>query len=125
METMRNRNLLESVSRALDGFNFGFKYERNIKIQIFIAIVVILSSIVLKFDLHDKLMIILWCGVVISAEFFNTAIEKALDSFTEDYSPKIKIVKDLSASAVFILALLAFISGLIIFIKYLRSYFTS
>lgn len=122
METMRNRNLLESISKAIDGFNFGFKFERNIKIQLFIALIAILTSILLNFDLTDKLVILLWCGIVISAEFFNTAIEKALDSITEDYSPKIKVVKDLSASAVFILAFLAFISGLIIFIKYLRFY---
>lgn len=122
MEIMRNRNLLESILKAIEGFNFGLKYEKNIKIQFLIAVFVIIFSIVLNFDLTDKLFILLWCGVVISAEFFNTAIERAIDSFSEEYSPKIKIVKDLCASAVFILALLATISGLIIIIKYLIKY---
>ncbi|ACK42601.1 MULTISPECIES: diacylglycerol kinase [Dictyoglomus] len=116
---MRNRNLIESITKAVEGLEFGLKYERNIKIQAFIALLVVLFSLILNFDLTDKLLIFMWCGVVISAEFFNSAIERAMDVLSEEYSPKIKIVKDLSASAVFILALIALVSGLLIFFKYL------
>jgi len=113
------RNLIESITKAVEGLEFGLKYERNIKIQAFIALLVVLFSLILNFDLTDKLLIFMWCGVVISAEFFNSAIERAMDVLSEEYSPKIKIVKDLSASAVFILALIALVSGLLIFFKYL------
>jgi diacylglycerol kinase len=119
VEIMRNRNLIESITKAVEGLEFGLKYERNIKIQAFIALLVVLFSLILNFDLTDKLLIFMWCGVVISAEFFNSAIERAMDVLSEEYSPKIKIVKDLSASAVFILALIALVSGLLIFFKYL------
>nr|WP_081428033.1 diacylglycerol kinase family protein [Dictyoglomus thermophilum] len=57
--------------------------------------------------------------MVISAEFFNSSIERAMDVLSEEYSPKIKVVKDLSASAVFILALMALVSGLLIFFRYI------
>ena len=116
---MRSKNLKESISYALDGFVFGIKFERNIKIQIIVSILVLLVGIVLQFSLMDMLFILLWIGVVISAEFFNTAIERTLDSISEDFSPKIKLIKDLSASAVFVLAVLAVISGILIFFKYI------
>ncbi|HOJ92267.1 MAG TPA: diacylglycerol kinase family protein [Dictyoglomaceae bacterium] len=117
---MRSKNLKESISYALDGFVFGIKFERNIKIQIVVSILALFIGIVLEFSLSDMLFILLWIGIVISAEFFNTAIERTLDSISEDFSPKIKLIKDLSASAVFILAILAVISGGLIFLKYIN-----
>lgn len=94
--------------------------ERNIKIQILITGILILFMLCFHFSLNDILVVLLWIGVVISAEYMNTAIEKAMDFINNSYSPQIKIVKDLSASAVFILSLLAFISGILIFIKYIK-----
>jgi diacylglycerol kinase len=117
---MKNRNLRESFSKAIDGFVFGVKYERNIKIQISITVLLILIMLYFHFSLNDILIVLLWIGLVISAEYMNTAIEKAMDFINNSYSPQIKIVKDLSASAVFILALLAFVSGILIFMKYIK-----
>uniref|UniRef100_A0A7C3RWU9 Diacylglycerol kinase family protein n=1 Tax=Dictyoglomus thermophilum TaxID=14 RepID=A0A7C3RWU9_DICTH len=117
---MKNRSLRESFTKAIDGLVFGIKYERNIKIQILITGILILFMLCFHFSLNDILVVLLWIGVVISAEYMNTAIEKAMDFINNSYSPQIKIVKDLSASAVFILSLLAFISGILIFIKYIK-----
>ncbi len=120
--SMKTRSFNESLKFSILGILWGLKYERNIRIQIFIGIIAIILGIVFDISNIEFLLILLWTGVVISAEFFNTAIEKALDSYNEDFSPSIKIIKDLCASAVFILAFLAAISGILIFLPHVISF---
>ncbi|MCS7201651.1 MAG: diacylglycerol kinase family protein [Dictyoglomus sp.] len=119
---MKTRNFSESLRFSIEGIIWGLKYERNIKIQFFIGLLTVIAGLIFKLTELELLLILLWTGLVISAEFFNTAIEKALDSYDENFSPSIKIIKDLCASAVFILALFATISGLIIFLPRLISF---
>ncbi|MEN2984846.1 MAG: diacylglycerol kinase family protein [Dictyoglomaceae bacterium] len=119
---MKTRSFSESLRFSVEGIIWGLKYERNIKIQFFIGTVTVIAGLIFKLTELELLLILLWTGLVISAEFFNTAIEKALDSYDENFSPSIKIIKDLCASAVFILALFATISGLIIFLPRLISF---
>jgi diacylglycerol kinase len=54
--------------------------------------------------------------LVWAAELFNTAIEKLADTVSKDFHPSIKFVKDVSAAAVLLSALAAFITGAIIFL---------
>lgn len=116
---MRTRNLGESIKYSIEGISWGLKYERNIRIQFIVGILVIIAGFIFKISQLEFLFVLLWIGLVISAEFFNTVIERALDSYYDDFSPSIKIVKDLCASAVFILALLAIISGILIFVPHI------
>ena len=55
-------------------------------------------------------------GFVWVAELFNTAIEKIMDFISKEQHPKIKLIKDLSAAAVLVAAMVAFITGCIVFI---------
>ncbi|MCX7846032.1 MAG: diacylglycerol kinase [Dictyoglomaceae bacterium] len=119
---MKTRNFNESLKFSIEGIIWGLRYERNIKIQFFIGIITIISSFIFKLSKLEILLILLWIGLVISAEFFNTAIEKALDSYNENFSPSIKVIKDLCASAVFILAFLATVSGILIFLPHVYSF---
>ncbi|MGB9857235.1 MAG: diacylglycerol kinase family protein [Dictyoglomaceae bacterium] len=120
---MKTRNFSESLKFSIEGISWGLRYERNIKIQFIIGILAIIASFVFKISQVEFLFVLLWIGLVLSAEFFNTAIEKALDSYYDEFSPSIKIIKDLCASAVFILALLAAISGVLIFLPHIISFF--
>lgn len=119
---MKTRNFNESLKFSIEGIIWGLKYERNIKIQFFVGIITIIFGIIFRLSNIEFLLILLWIGLVISAEFFNTAIERALDSYNKNFTPEIKIIKDLCASAVFILALLATISGILIFLPHVISF---
>ena len=55
-------------------------------------------------------------GLGMSIEGVNTAIEKLSDFIHPNHNPKIGVIKDISAGAVFIAATCAFIIGLIIYI---------
>jgi undecaprenol kinase len=108
---MKTKNLNESIKFSIEGIGFALKYERNIKIQF-----------ILGLSQEEFLFIFLWIGMVISAEFFNTAIERALDTYYEDFSQNIKIIKDLCSAAVFVLAFFAFISGILIFLPHIIAF---
>jgi diacylglycerol kinase (ATP) len=55
---------------------------------------------------------------VIGAEMFNTAIELLCDSMEEEYSLKIKHIKDVSAGAVLVTALFSIPMAFIIFLMH-------
>ena len=57
-------------------------------------------------------------GLVMSVEGINTAIEEIADFVHPDFHNKIGFIKDVSAGAVFIAAVIAVIIGLIIYIPY-------
>ena len=50
------------------------------------------------------------------AEFFNTAIENAVDLVTLEKNPYAKIAKDTAAAGVLVFAIISGIVGLIIFV---------
>ena len=68
-----------------------------------------------------KLNKIEWCiitiaiVIVISAELFNTAIETVVDMVSPQKNPQAKLVKDIAAAAVLVLAIGAAVIGIIIF----------
>ena len=63
-----------------------------------------------------------WCiclglfGLVMALELINTAIEAVVDLVTSEYRPLAKVAKDTAAGAVLIAAIMAAVSGLIIFV---------
>jgi diacylglycerol kinase (ATP) len=50
------------------------------------------------------------------AEIFNTVIEQVMDFISPTYHPQVAFIKDLAAGAVLISAVIAAITGLIVFI---------
>ena len=61
-------------------------------------------------------MIVVCIGTVFAAECFNTALEAVVDLVTEEYAALAKIAKDCAAGAVYLLAMMAVVVGLIIFL---------
>ena len=110
------KKIINSFKYALQGFIQAFKSEKNMKIHVIITFLVIISAIILKISLIEWIICIALIGVVISAELFNTAIETTVDLAMPEKNEKAKIAKDVSASAVLILAISSAIIGLIIFL---------
>jgi diacylglycerol kinase len=79
-------------------------------------ILVIIASFVLKINKNEWLSIIIVIGFVFSMEIINSAIEQLADFVSPNYQEIIKKVKDLSAAAVLISALVSVIVAFIIFI---------
>jgi undecaprenol kinase len=101
---------------ALEGLQYAFKSERNFRTEIFLAITACIVGCMLRIPTAQWLIVILNIGLVLSAELFNTAMERICNTVTTEINPLIKIVKDTSAAAVVISAICACICGIVIFL---------
>ena len=110
------KKIINSFKYAVQGVMQAFKSEKNMKIHVLIAFLVILAGMFFKISIIEWIICIALIGVVISAELFNTAIETTVDLAMPEKNEKAKIAKDVSASAVLILAISSAIIGLIIFL---------
>ena len=111
--------IIKSFKYAFEGIINSFKAERNMRIHIFIMILVIVAGFVFKITKEDWIICIILFGIVISAELFNTAIETIVDLVMPNKNEKAKLAKDVSAGAVLILAIASSIIGCIIFLPYI------
>lgn len=110
------KKIIKSFKYAIEGIRTGIKEEKNMKIHIFIMILVIICGIIFKINKVEWVICIILFGFVISLELVNTAIETTIDLITLERNPKAKIVKDVAAGGVLIAAITSAIIGLIIFI---------
>ena len=113
---MKNKSLINSFKYAFSGVGSAFKTERNIKIHLSIALLVIILGILLKISITEWLICITLFALVIGGELFNTAIETVVDIAEPKISDKAKRAKDISAGAVLIFAIGSAVIGLIIFV---------
>lgn len=113
---MKSKNLIKSFKYAFEGLFTSLKTERNLKIHVSIMILVIICGVILKINIWEWLICVLCFGAVISAELFNTAIEATVNIASPEKNALAKLAKDVSASAVLVLAITSSIVGLIIFI---------
>ena len=110
------KKIRNSFKYAIEGIWTSFKTERNMKIHIFIMILVIIAGIILKINKSEWIICIILFAIVIGSELFNTSIETIVDMVMPEKNEKAKIAKDVSAGAVLVVAILAAIIGLVIFV---------
>ena len=110
------KKIRNSFKYAIEGIWTSFKTERNMKIHIFIMILVIIAGIILKISKSEWIICIILFAIVIGSELFNTSIETIVDMVMPEKNEKAKIAKDVSAGAVLVVAIGAAIIGLVIFV---------
>ena len=108
------KKLINSFKYAIEGIISSFKTERNMKIHVLAMTVVIALGFFFKLDKIEWCFIIIAIASVISAELFNTAIETVVDIVSPERNPKAKLVKDIAAGAVLVVAIGTAIIGFII-----------
>ncbi len=113
---VKTKKIANSFKYAFEGFFTSLKTERNMKIHILIMLIVIAMGFIFKISILEWFICIILFSIVIAGELFNTAIETVVDMITPYKNKKAKIAKDISASAVLVLAIGSAIIGMIIFI---------
>jgi diacylglycerol kinase len=111
-----NKRLTNSFGYAFEGIKQAYKGEQNLKIHTFIAILVIVFGFFLKISYVEWLVCLVLIGLVIMAEFFNTAIEYVVDLASPKIHPLAKAAKDTASAGVLMMAIISAIIGLIIFV---------
>ena len=109
-------NRIRSVRIALKGLWILIRTELSIKIQLTIAIFVTLLGLYFKIEPIEWMMQLLAIGLVMGLEGANTAIEKLADYVQPQNDPKIGLLKDISAGAVMLGAIISSSIGLIIYL---------
>ena len=114
----KSHSISESFRHAIDGFADAVRSERNMKIHCAAAVIVMGFAFALGLTAGEKAVLLILCGLVITAELFNTALENAVDLASPELHPLAKRAKDSAAAAVFIMSLTAAVVGVIIFWPY-------
>lgn len=101
---------------AFQGLAQFFRTQHNAIIHAVATVAVLALAIVVRLPLTKLLFVIIAIGLVWIAELLNTAIEKLCDMIHPEIHPQVKFIKDVSAAAVLIAAIIAVITGCIVFI---------
>ncbi|MEO8720182.1 MAG: diacylglycerol kinase family protein [Ginsengibacter sp.] len=107
--------VIKSFACAFDGLKDCLLHEKNFKIQTVLASLVIIAGLFFSITAMEWIIILICIAAVLSLEIINSAIEKLCDLVCPDFNLTIKKVKDMSASAVLLSAIISFIIGSIIF----------
>lgn len=114
---MKNDNFFEAWGNATNGIIYSATTQRNIRIQLVLAVIVMVLSFFYGLNTAEFLCLLFAVFMVIFAELINTAIETVVDLFVDVYHPKAKISKDVAAGAVVLAACNALVVGYFIFFK--------
>ena len=114
---MKNDNFFEAWGNATNGIIYSATTQRNIRIQLVLAVIVMVLSLFYGLNTAEFLCLLFAVFMVIFAELINTAIETVVDLFVDVYYPKAKISKDVAAGAVVLAACNALVVGYFIFFK--------
>ena len=97
-------NPFKSVCYASAGAIAGFRREPNLVFQAIIGFIAALVLVYKQFYLLAMINLIMMF-FTLSSEFFNTSIEAVCDLVHPSFSPKVKLIKDLAAAGVWMIAL--------------------
>lgn len=110
------KSRLKSFKYAINGLKILIIDEHNSRIHLVALFIAVTLGIILKISNTEWLVIVIVIGFVFSMEIINSAIESLADFVSPNYHETIKKVKDLSAAAVLVSAIVSVVSASIIFI---------
>lgn len=107
--------LSRSFLYAWQGFRSCLFSEPNFRIHISCSLLSAGAGFLVGISTFEWLLVLLCIGFVIGMEMLNTALEKLCDVVHREYHPGIRKTKDIAAGAVLVSAIIAAITGTIIF----------
>ncbi len=111
---LRNGNLWASFKYAGEGLFYAIRTQRNFRIHLVMAVIVVAMGARLRLPGTSWAILVSMIGLVLVTEMINTAAEALVDLASPDYHPLAKLVKDVAAGAVLVIALTSVVVGLII-----------
>ena len=112
--TIRSRS--KSFSYATNGLLQLFRQEPNVKLHALATVAVTIAGFVRHIGHWQWVAIVFAIGIVWITEAVNTCIEKLCDFCCDNkFHPAIKIIKDISAAAVLVAAMVSIATAVIVF----------
>ena len=113
-------HFIRSLKYAFRGLKFIWR-ENNFKIQLFIALIVVILMYVYDLTRLEKVALVLVILAVLILESLNTIFEHLSDFLKPRLNDYIMVIKDIMAAIVLLASLGALIIGLMIFWPYILS----
>ncbi len=111
---MHSRNIFESFRFAFSGLWYALRTQRNTRIHLTIAVAVIVVGVWVDLPLFQWPVLTLSIGFVLVGEMVNTVAETLVDLISPGYHPLAKVVKDVTAGAVLLTAIVSVVVGLLV-----------
>lgn len=112
------RNRLRSFVFAFKGFIWMARTQWNFKFHLAATLMTIIAGVYFDIKAWEWVSIVISIGLVWMAEALNTSIEFLLDKIHPEHDMLIGKAKDLAATSVLIGAMVALLTGLIVFVPY-------
>lgn len=102
-------SLLQSFNHAFQGLVYAVRHQRNMRIHVVVAFLVLVGSVLLNVTRLELIAILIAIAFVLIAEMINSAVEAVVDIATDEFDPRAKLAKDMSAGAVLVAAIVALV----------------
>jgi undecaprenol kinase len=113
---LKGKQKIIGFAYAWQGILFVIRNERNFRLHLLAAVIVIFAGSLLHLSMLEWVVIIVAITNVLITEMINSALEAIMDYLSLEFHPAIKKIKDMAAGAVLIAAIAAAAIGCIIFI---------
>lgn len=120
---MKHKNLLSSFSFAFQGIVYAVRQERNMRIHLTVALLVIVASLYFQIDKWEWMFVFAAVFLVLIMEMINTALERVVDLSTGKYHHLAHTAKNVAAGAVLFAAFFAITVAGLVFWDRLRALF--
>ena len=118
MSKFKQQGFGNTFKNARKGFRLVLKSEKNIRVHLIVASLVMTAGVILRFDAIRFCILLLAIASVMSSEMLNSAIEFTLDSiYHNKYNRMVGMAKDISAGAVMLCTMVSISIGVILFGK--------
>lgn len=104
-----------SCGHAFRGIQFALHSQRNFRIHLLAAVLVIAAAVGLRFSRVEMVLTLLTVTLVILGELLNTSIEFVLNLLETRHHPVVHTAKDIAAGGVFLTVAGSVLVGLLLF----------
>lgn len=115
------RSLLASFRHAMRGLLLAYRTERSFRIQLAIALIVLIATVLLPLERWERAALLLATATVLVLELLNSSLERLVDLLKPRLHEYVADVKDLMAGAVLLAACFAALLGFLILWPYLTT----
>lgn len=104
-----------SLQHAMRGLATTVRAERNLQIELGIAVLALLAGWWLPLTRLEWMVLCLTIGMVLMTELFNSAVEQLSNLYTREPNESVRRIKDMAAGAVLVVSLSSGGIGLLLF----------
>jgi len=113
------KKTFRSIGRAWRGFAQVWQDEQNFRIEVIIALFVVVLMFYFHITVKEVIILLLVIFTVLILEIINTVMERMVDILKPKIHHYVRVLKDMMAAAVLLASIAAIVIGILIFYPYL------